>query len=150
MPNKNNEAPKTEEIVKAEATAAKTEATKAEEKPAAKKTAAKKPAAPKKAAAKDTKKAPAKAETKTAERKAPAKKEAAPKAEAKATGDGIEIQFLGDKNYPPQQIIDLCKEAFKKISKKRITSFNVYVNVEQRKAYYTVNGKGQDDFFVEL
>ncbi|MBQ7989491.1 MAG: hypothetical protein IJ080_02870 [Oscillospiraceae bacterium] len=90
------------------------------------------------------KKAVQPAEKKEAAKKAP-KKETAPKKVAdkkeKPAGDTIQIQFGEDSNYSPAEIIEKCKEAYKNGGRKRISSFDVFVNVAERKAYYVANGK---------
>ena len=97
---------------------------------------AKKEAAPKAAA----KKAPAKKEAapKAAAKKAPAKKEAAPKTAAKET---LAIQFAG-KDYSSEAIMKLVKESYKATKNKAaIKTLNVYVNVDDSRAYYVVNNE---------
>ena len=85
------------------------------------------------------KKAAQPAEKKEAAKKAP--KKTADKKDAKPAGDTIQIQFGEDSNYSPAEIIEKCKEAYKNGGRKRISSFDVFVNVAERKAYYVANGK---------
>lgn len=105
----------------------------AAKKPAAKKAAAKKPASKKTAAKKDTSKA--------AESKSALSKSALP----------IEYQCKGGK-YTGEEIIEKCKAAYKNGSRKTVHSIEVYV--KGSKAYFTVNGKSEDEngkaYFVEL
>ena len=122
--------------VKVEAKAAAPAKKEAAPKAAAKKAPAKKEAAPKAAA----KKAPAKKEAapKAAAKKAPAKKEAAPKTAAKET---LAIQFAG-KDYSSEAIMKLVKESYKATKNKAaIKTLNVYVNVDDSRAYYVVNNE---------
>ena len=126
------------EEVKVEAKAAAPVAEKKEEVKVEAKAAApaKKEAAPKAAA----KKAPAKKEAapKAAAKKAPAKKEAAPKTAAKET---LAIQFAG-KDYSTEAIMKLVKESYKATKNKAaIKTLNVYVNVDDSRAYYVVNNE---------
>ena len=126
------------EEVKVEAKAAAPVAEKKEEVKVEAKAAApaKKEAAPKAAA----KKAPAKKEAapKAAAKKAPAKKEAAPKTAAKET---LAIQFAG-KDYSSEAIMKLVKESYKATKNKAaIKTLNVYVNVDDSRAYYVVNNE---------
>ena len=84
--------------------------------------------------------APAKKEAapKAAAKKAPAKKEAAPKTAAKET---LAIQFAG-KDYSSEAIMKLVKESYKATKNKAaIKTLNVYVNVDDSRAYYVVNNE---------
>lgn len=104
------------------------------------------PAAPvKKTPAKRTaaKKAPV-------EKAAPAEKKtsAAKKVSAPEKAEELFIEFDG-KKYNYSDIIEKCKAAYKDGSRKQIKSISVYVNTNDSKAYYVVNGKA-DGSFVEL
>ena len=121
--------------VVAKATEVKKEEVKVEAKAAA-------PVAEKKAEVKVEAKAaaPAKKEAapKAAAKKAPAKKEAAPKTAAKET---LAIQFAG-KDYSSEAIMKLVKESYKATKNKAaIKTLNVYVNVDDSRAYYVVNNE---------
>ena len=96
---------------------------KAAAKPAAKKTAAKKPAA----------------------KKAPAKKAAA----KKETGDKVVLQYNG-KDIEMKAVVEACKADYKAKGHKTASNVVVYVKPEDNAAYYTVAGKGAEDFKVEL
>ena len=131
------EAPKAE--VKAEAAPAKKEEVK---KAAPAKKAAKKAAPAKKAEVK-AEAAPAKKEE--AKKAAPAKKAAAKKpavkkvAEKVAAKETFAVQFAG-KDYSSEAIVKLCKDAYKATKNKAaIKTINVYVNIDDSRAYYVVN-----------
>ena len=122
-------------------------AKKAAAKPAAKKAPAKKaaakPAAEKKAA--PAKKAEAKpvAEKKAAPAKKAAAKPAAKKAPAKkvVAKETLAVQFAG-KDYSTEAIMKLVKDAYKATKNKAaIVSLDVYVNTDDSRAYYVVNGE---------
>ena len=96
------------------------------------------------------KKAPAKA----AAKKAPAKKAAAKKAPAKAaakkeTGDKVVLQYNG-KEIEMKAVVEACKADYKAKGHKTASNVVVYVKPEENTAYYTVAGKGAEDFKVEL
>ncbi len=97
-----------------------------------------KAAAPKAAA----KKAPAK---KAAAKKAPAKKPAA----KKETGDKVILQYNG-KDIEMKAVVEACKADYKAKGHKTAANVTVYVKPEDNTAYYTVAGKGAEDFKVEL
>ena len=106
--------------------------------------------APKKAEAKKApakKEAPKKAEVKKEEvKKAPAKKEAPKKAAAKKAPakkaevkETFAVQFAG-KDYAPDVIVKLVKDAYKATKNKAaIKTLNVYVNTDDSRAYYVIN-----------
>ena len=96
------------------------------------------PKAEKKAAAK---KAPAKA----AAKKAPAKKAAA----KKETGDKVVLQYNG-KDIEMKAVVEACKADYKAKGHKTANNVVVYVKPEDDTAYYTVGGKGAEDFKVSL
>ena len=96
------------------------------------------------------KKAPAKA----AAKKAPAKKAAAKKAPAKAaakkeTGDKVVLQYNG-KEIEMKAVVEACKADYKAKGHKTASNVVVYVKPEENTAYYTVAGKGAEDFKVDL
>ena len=96
------------------------------------------------------KKAPAKA----AAKKAPAKKAAAKKAPAKAaakkeTGDKVVLQYNG-KEIEMKAVVEACKADYKAKGHKTASNVVVYVKPDENTAYYTVAGKGAEDFKVEL
>ena len=118
--------------------------------PAAEKKEAEKKAAPaKKAAAKPAaKKAPAKkaaakpaAEKKAAPAKKAAAKPAAKKAPAKkvVAKETLAVQFAG-KDYSTEAIMKLVKDGYKATKNKAaIKTLDVYVNIDDSRAYYVVN-----------
>ena len=96
------------------------------------------------------KKAPAKA----AAKKAPAKKAAAKKAPAKAaakkeTGDKVVLQYNG-KEIEMKAVVEACKADYKAKGHKTASNVVVYVKPDENTAYYTVAGKGAEDFKVDL
>lgn len=119
------------------------DAAKVEKKVEAVKEAAVEKKAPAKAAAK---KAPAKkAAAKPAAKKAPAKKAAA----KKETGDKVVLQYNG-KDIEMKAVVEACKADYKAKGHKTASNVVVYVKPEENTAYYTVAGKGADDFKVDL
>lgn len=101
------------------------------------------PAAEKKAA--PAKKAEAKpvAEKKAAPAKKAAAKPAAKKAPAKkvVAKETLAVQFAG-KDYSTEAIMKLVKDAYKATKNKAaIVSLDVYVNTDDSRAYYVVNGE---------
>ncbi|MCR5478574.1 MAG: DUF6465 family protein [Ruminococcus sp.] len=96
----------------------------------------------KKAAAKPAAK---KAAAKPAAKKAPAKKAAA----KKETGDKVVLQYNG-KEIEMKAVVEACKADYKAKTKKNATNVAVYVKPEENTAYYTVAGKGAEDFKVDL
>ncbi len=59
----------------------------------------------------------------------------------------LEIQTNG-KSINAEDIIERCKAKYGK--KKVITTLEVYVNIDESKAYYVVNGKGGSDDYIDL
>ena len=145
-------------------TAAKTEAPAAKA-PAAKAPATKAPA--KKAPAKKTpakktttaaKKAPAKKATTAA--KKPATKKAAPKRGRKPGSknkvvESVQetiIQAGGADIVVAENLVERVKEAYKNSGHRvgNIKSLRIYVNVDERKAYYVINDKQDDTAVIDL
>ena len=119
------------------------DAAKVEKKVEAVKEAAVEKKAPAKAAAK---KAPAKkAAAKPAAKKSPAKKAAA----KKETGDKVVLQYNG-KDIEMKAVVEACKADYKAKGHKTASNVVVYVKPEENTAYYTVAGKGAEDFKVDL
>jgi len=85
---------------------------------------------------------------KTAVKKTAAKA-AAPKAAALPKNTKVEVQFMGAE-YDVEAITRKALEAYKASNKGAVRSFEVYIKPEEGKAYYVVNGKGADEFCVEL
>ena len=81
----------------------------------------------------------------TAEKKAPAKKAAA----KKETGDKVVLQYNG-KDIEMKAVVEACKADYKAKGHKTANNVVVYVKPEENTAYYTVAGKGAEDFKVEL
>ncbi len=117
----------------ADTTAKKTEAPKAAEK----KAPAKKAEAPKKTAAK-------KAEPKKRGRK-PAVKKAEPRVQE------VYFEFDG-KQVEAGQVVSLIKQAYKNEGHQigRIKDLKVYINSEEGKAYYVINGDDGEGKYIEL
>ena len=117
----------------ADTTAKKTEAPKAAEK----KAPAKKAAAPKKTAAK-------KAEPKKRGRK-PAAKKAEPRVQE------VYFEFDG-KQVEAGQVVSLIEQAYKNEGHQigRIKDLKVYINSEEGKAYYVINGDDGEGKYIEL
>ena len=89
-------------------------------------------------------------EVKAAEKKAPAKKTAAKKPAAKKpAGDSVVLQYNG-KDIEMKALVEACKADYKAKGHKSANNVCVYVKPEDNAAYYTVNGKGAEDFKVEL
>ena len=140
------EAAKLGETVAALAKGAEESKKPAAKKPAAKKTAAKKTAAKPAAKKTDAKKTDAKAAAKTAAKKTadkPAAKKAAESA-AKKSALPIEFQCKGG-NYTGEQIVEMCKAAYRNGTKKQIRTIEVYIKASKSKAYFVVNGKAEDE-----
>lgn len=112
--------------------AAKTETAKAAEK----KEAAKKP---------EAKKIETKAETKVTAKKPAEKKPAAAKAEVSTY---ITLQING-RDYEPSKLQADAIAAAKAI-KADVQSVDVYVNVAESAAYYTIDGVGSSDYRIDL
>lgn len=135
---------KTEEKVEAVKAAAekKTEEVKAVAKKAAAATKTKA------AAAKTAVKAKADtAKKKVAEKKTAAKKPAAKKAAAK---DEVFVQVEGVNEINVAAVVDAAKADYKAKSGKAAKAVTVYVKPAEGVAYYTVAGKGSDDYKVDL
>ena len=113
--------------------AAKTETAKAAEK----KEAAKKP---------EAKKAETKAETKVPAKK-PAEKK--PAAAAKAEVSTYITLQINDRDYEPSKLQADAIAAAKAI-KADVQSVDVYVNVAESAAYYTIDGVGSSDYRIDL
>ena len=137
------------EIKKAAATvneAAKKPAAKAETSKATEKKDAVKKSEVKKAETKTETKAPAKtAEKKSAEKKSNEKKSAPAKAEVSTY---ITLQ-INDKDYEPAKLQADAIAAAKAI-KADVQSVDVYVNVAESAAYYTIDGIGSSDYRIDL
>lgn len=134
-------------------------AKKAETKTAEKATLAKATAEKKEETKTTVKKTPAKkAETKTAE-KAPAKKAAEKKPVAKKPVEKkqtvkdevstfVTLQ-INNQDYDPEKIQAQAIEAARKI-KADVEKVDVYVNVAESAAYYTIDGAGSSDYRIDL
>ena len=94
-------------------------------------------------AAKVEKKAEAVKEA-AAEKKAPAKAAA-----KKETGDKVVLQYNG-KEIEMKAVVEACKADYKAKGHKTASNVVVYVKPDENTAYYTVAGKGAEDFKVEL
>ena len=71
--------------------------------------------------------------------KKPAVKKVAEKVAAKAAKETFAVQFAG-KDYSSEAIVKLCKDAYKATKNKAaIKTINVYVNIDDSRAYYVVN-----------
>ncbi|MBO4395192.1 MAG: hypothetical protein J5819_02455 [Eubacterium sp.] len=131
----------------------------AAKKPAAKKPAAKKPAAKKPAAKPAAKSASADKKPAATAKKAPAKK-AAPKRGRKPGSknkvvesvqetivqvDGVDIAVA-------ETLVERVKEAYKNSGHRvgNIKSLRIYINVNDRKAYYVINDKADDNAVIDL
>ena len=98
-------------------------------------------------------KAPAKATTtkkattakKTTAKKTTAKKTTAKKSTAKKTvAESIHVQFDG-RSYESTEVIKMCKDAFKANNKRKpIDEIAVYVNANERTAYYVVKSGNEE------
>lgn len=113
----------------------KTEAKAAEKKPAAKK-----------AETKPVAKAPAK---KAAEKKTVAKKPAEKKVSAKAEVESFVTLQINNQDYDPVKLQEEAIARAKKI-KADVESVDVYVNVAESAAYFTIDGEGSADYKIEL
>ena len=98
-----------------------------------------------KAAATEKKAAAKKAPAKAAAKKAPAKKAAA----KKETGDKVVLQYNG-KDIEMKAVVEACKADYKAKGHKTANNVVVYVKPEENTAYYTVAGKGAEDFKIDL
>lgn len=105
------------------------------EAPAEKKAPAKKPAVKKEAV---------KEEKTVVKAEKPAAKKAAPEKSEK-----LFVEFNGNQ-YNSEEIIEKCKAAYKGDSKKQVKTIEVYVNVSENKAYYVINGKSGENYYIDL
>ncbi len=129
-------------------------------KPAAKKAPAKKAPAKKTAAKPAAKKAPAKkTAAKPAAKKAPAKKTTTKRGRKPGSKNKVVesvqetiIQFQGADVVVAENLVDRVKEAYKNSGHRvgNIKSLRIYVNVEERKAYYVINDKQDDRNVIDL
>ena len=142
MADKKNTTAKKETAVKTNAAVTAAAATVA----AAKKT---EPAAPAAKTADTVKKteAPKKTETKKAEapKKAPAAKKAEPRVQE------VYFEFDG-KQVEAGQVVSLIEQAYKNEGHQigRIKDLKVYINSEEGKAYYVINGDDGEGKYIEL
>ena len=113
----------------------------AEKKPVEKKTVEKKPVE-KKA---ETKPAAKKAAEKKAVEKKPVEKKAAPKAEVSTF---VTLQ-INNQDYDPAKLQEEAIAAARKI-KADVASVDVYINVAESAAYYTIDGEGSSDYRIDL
>ncbi len=138
----------------------KTEA-KTEAKTAVKAAAEKKPVEKKPVEKKPVEKKPVekKAETKPAAKKAPEKKavekkpvEKKPvekKAEPKAEVSTFVTLQINNQDYDPAKLQEEAIAAARKI-KADVASVDVYINVAESAAYYTIDGEGSSDYRIDL
>ena len=108
----------------------------------------------------DSKKAPAKkapakkaAPKKTATKKAPAKRGRKPGSKNKVVESIQETIFqYGGNDFVAEQLVERVKDQYKNTGHRvgNIKSLRIYVNLEERRAYYVINDKGGDDQFIEL
>ncbi len=92
----------------------------------------------------ETAKTAAKKTVKKAAAKKPAAKKAAP------AKDEIIIQVEGVNDVNVAAVVDAAKADYKAKTGKAAKAVTVYVKPSEGVAYYTVAGKGSDDFKVEL
>ena len=142
MADKKNTTAKKETAVKTNAAVTAAAATVA----AAKKTEAAAPAAKTADTVKKTE-APKKTETKKAEapKKAPAAKKAEPRVQE------VYFEFDG-KQVEASQVVSLIEQAYKNEGHQvgRIKDLKVYINSEEGKAYYVINGDNGEGKYIEL
>ena len=133
----------------------------AEKKPVEKKTVEKKSVEKKPVEKKPVEKKPVekKAETKPAAKKAaekkavekkpvekkPVEKKAAPKAEVSTF---VTLQ-INNQDYDPAKLQEEAIAAARKI-KADVASVDVYINVAESRAYYTIDGEGSSDYRIDL
>lgn len=139
----------------ASSAATKTTAAKAPaKKPAAKKPAAKKPAAKKPAAKKTTTTAAASTAKKAPAKKTTTKRGRKPGSKNKKVENVQEtiVQFEGQDIVVAEQLVERVKEAYKNAGHRvgNINNLKIYINVEERKAYYVINNKSEENFFIDL
>ncbi len=127
------------------ATAAKATTTKTAAKATTTKAATTKTAAKAAPAKKTTTTKKATTAKKTAAKKTTAKKTTAKKTTAKKSAvESIHIQFDG-RSYESTEVIKMCKDAFKANNKRKpIDEINVYVNANERTAYYVVKSGNEE------
>lgn len=81
-------------------------------------------------------------------KKATARKTTAKKAEEPATT--VTIQF-GGKNVAAKDVVEAAKKAYMEANPDGvIESVDIYVKPEESAAYYAVNGKGSEDYKIQL
>ncbi|MBE6002971.1 MAG: hypothetical protein E7232_02620 [Lachnospiraceae bacterium] len=123
----------------------------AEKKPVEKKPVEKKPVEKKPVEKKaETKPAAKKAAEKKAEEKKPVEKKpvekkAAPKAEVSTF---VTLQ-INNQDYDPAKLQEEAIAAARKI-KADVASVDVYINVAESAAYYTIDGEGSSDYRIDL
>lgn len=87
---------------------------------------------------------------KAAAKKVASKKPAAKKTTVKKeTGDKVILQYNG-KDIEMKAVVEACKADYKAKGHKTAKNVCVYVKPEDNAAYYTVSGKGAEDFKVDL
>ncbi len=112
-----------------------------------KETAAKKTTA-RKTAAKKTEAVKEEADKAEAPKKTAAKKSAAKKAEEPEMS--VTIQF-GGRNIAAKDVMEAAKKAYTEANPDGvIESMDVYIKPEENVAYYAVNGKGSEDYKIQL
>ena len=89
------------------------------------------------------------AKKKVAEKKSAAKKPAAKKAVA-AAKDEVFVQVEGVNEINVAVVVEAAKADYKAKSGKAAKAVTVYVKPAEGVAYYTVAGKGSDDYKVDL
>ena len=106
------------------------------------------PAPVKKEEPKETKKEAAPA--KEAKKAAPVKKEAPKKAPAakKEAKTSVTLQYSG-KDVDLDKLVEAAKKAASKV-KADAKKVDIYVNVDERAAYFAVDGEGNADYKVEM
>ena len=73
------------------------------------------------------------------------------KAEKKATEpDKIVLQIAGREDVDVNAVMAAAKSHYSKAKKKSASNVVLYIKPDEGVAYYTVNGKGSDDFKVDL
>ena len=125
----------------AASTTAKAPAAKAPAKAPAKKAPAKKAAAKKPAA------------KKPATKKATTKRGRKPGSKNKVVESVQETIFqFGGNDFVAEQLVERVKEQYKNSGHRvgNIKSLRIYVNLEERRAYYVINDKGSDQDFIEI
>ena len=139
-------------------TAAKPAAKPAAKKPAAKKPAAQKPAAKKPAAKKAPAKKPA-ASTAATAKKAPAKKATTKRGRKPGSKNKVVesiqetiVQVDGVDIAIAETLVERVKEQYKNSGHRvgNIKSLRIYINVNDRKAYYVINDKSDDGNVIDL